>query len=92
MFYKMTQSRTSNNSNYPKCEQLLHDAIGLLMNHEQDDDPGWKQDYEKLIISYQEQYPSAFTNSKSMPCCPKCKTDYDVGVFHVCENCGHRWS
>lgn len=32
------------------------------------------------------------TNSKSMPCCPNCKTDYDVGVFHVCENCGHRWA
>jgi len=31
------------------------------------------------------------TNSKSIRCCPNCNTDYDVGIFNVCENCGHRW-
>jgi len=30
-------------------------------------------------------------NSKSIPCCPNCKTNYDVDVFNVCENCGHKW-
>jgi len=24
-------------------------------------------------------------------CCPNCKTNYDVDVFNVCENCGHKW-
>ena len=30
-------------------------------------------------------------NSKTIPCCPNCKTNYDVDVFNVCENCGHKW-
>jgi hypothetical protein len=44
----------------------------------------------KCLNNLEEKFTS--NNNKSMPCCPRCKTDYDVGVFHVCENCGHRWS
>lgn len=31
---------------------------------------------------------------KTSSCCPNCKSNYtsDVGIFKVCENCGHRWT
>jgi len=32
------------------------------------------------------------TNKPSAQRCPNCNTDYDVGIFNVCENCGHQWS
>lgn len=34
--------------------QLLDDAVGLLHNHEQHDDPLWKREYEELCKKYDE--------------------------------------
>ena len=39
-----------------QTEDLLHDAIGLLMNHEQHEDEEWKKDYEKLVAKYNEYF------------------------------------
>jgi hypothetical protein len=63
---KQQLQNKSSNSNYPKCEHLLHDAIGLLMHHEQSNDKSWKVDYEKLILSYQEQYPGRNTEPEGI--------------------------
>ena len=43
--------------------ELLHDAIGLLMNHEQHEDDGWIADYEELVKKYSES--SSDTNTAS---------------------------
>jgi len=39
-----------------QIEHLLNDAIGLLMNIEQKNHPGWKKDYNKLMDEYDKKY------------------------------------
>lgn len=41
-------------SELDKKDELLHDAIGLLMNHEQHKDKEWLADYEEVIKKYEE--------------------------------------
>jgi hypothetical protein len=36
--------------------ELLHDAMGLLMNHKQHEDKGWKKDYEELNKKYSKHF------------------------------------
>jgi len=42
--------------------ELLHDAIGLLMNHAQHEDAGWISDYEKVIKKYEQKMENKMTS------------------------------
>ena len=39
-----------------EADSILHDAMGLLMNHEQHKDEGWQKDYEELVNKYSEHF------------------------------------
>ena len=36
---------------------MLHEAMGLLMNHGQHEEPDWLAEYELLCTKYTEFYP-----------------------------------
>ena len=57
---QMTKQEKPINSGYLLLadvrSDLLHDAMGLLMNHDQHEDEGWKADYEELVKKYNEHF------------------------------------
>lgn len=62
------------------------------------------QEYEQFRHFYREDVSTVPSNKipkykrSKLPAsnkalqCPHCQSVYDVDIFKVCENCGHRWA